>query len=67
MSRKRDDFANLHVHSHFSTLDGLSTPQEIVQRVVDLGQKHIAITDHGSMSGIPQMYQAARELSLIHI
>lgn len=64
MSRKRDDFANLHVHSHFSTLDGLSTPQEIVQRVVDLGQKHIAITDHGSMSGIPQMYQAAREADI---
>lgn len=60
----RDDFVNLHVHSHFSTLDGLSTPQEIVSRAVDLGQRAIAVTDHGSMSGIPQMYQAARDADI---
>ena len=58
------DFVNHHVHSHFSTLDGLSSPEEIIQRVLDLGQKSISITDHGSMSAIPSMYRAAKQADL---
>lgn len=58
------EFVNHHVHSHFSTLDGLSTPEEIVQRAVDLGQRSISITDHGSMSGIPQLYAAAQKADI---
>lgn len=58
------DFVNHHVHSHFSTLDGLSSPQEIIQRIVDLGQKSVSITDHGSMSAIPSMYKAAQDAGI---
>lgn len=58
------DFVNHHVHSHFSTLDGLSSPQEIIQRALDLGQKSISVTDHGSMSAIPSMYRAAKEAGI---
>ena len=58
------DFVNHHVHSHFSTLDGLSSPEEIVQRTLDLGQKSISITDHGSMSAIPSMYKAAQDAGI---
>lgn len=58
------DFVNHHVHSHFSTLDGLSSPQEIVQRIVDLGQKSVSVTDHGSMSAIPSMYKAAKDAGI---
>lgn len=58
------DFVNHHVHSHFSTLDGLSSPQEIVQRALDLGQTSISVTDHGSMSAIPSMYRAAKEAGI---
>lgn len=58
------EFVNHHVHSHFSTLDGLSTPQEIVQRAVELGQRSISVTDHGTMSGIPQMYKAAKDAGI---
>lgn len=58
------EFVNHHVHSHFSTLDGLSTPEEIIQRVVDLGQRSVSITDHGTMSGIPQMYRAAKDAGI---
>ena len=42
---------NLHVHSHFSLLDGLSKAEQIAQRVADLEQPACALTDHGSISG----------------
>lgn len=57
-------FVNHHVHSHFSPLDGLSKPQDIVERVVEMGQTSVSITDHGYMSGIPQMYAAAKEAGI---
>lgn len=57
-------FVNHHVHSHFSALDGLSRPDDIVQRVVEMGQKSISITDHGTMAAIPQMYDAARKAGI---
>ena len=42
---------NLHVHSHFSLLDGLSKAAQIAQRAADLEQPACALTDHGSISG----------------
>lgn len=39
--------ADLHVHSNYSN-DGKSSPQEIVDRAVELGLGCIAITDHNS-------------------
>ena len=44
-------FVNLHVHSHFSLLDGLSKPKQIATRCAELGQTACALTDHGSISG----------------
>ncbi len=44
-------FVNLHVHSHFSLLDGLSKPVQIAERCAALSQPACAITDHGSISG----------------
>jgi len=44
-------FVNLHNHSHFSLLDGLSKPNQIAERCAELGQTACAITDHGSISG----------------
>lgn len=57
-------FVNHHTHSHFSTLDGMPSPQEIVQRAAELGQPSVSLTDHGSMSGIPQAYVAAKEAGI---
>ena len=59
------DYAPLHTHTSFSALDGLPKVHEIVDRVVELGQKGFAVTDHGVMSGIPQFYEAAQEKGLI--
>jgi DNA polymerase-3 subunit alpha len=46
-----DNLVHLHVHTEHSFLDGLSTVEQLVQRVVDLGQGAVAITDHGEVSG----------------
>lgn len=48
---KKDDFyknADLHIHSCFS--DGMSTPEDIVKRAKEKGLKHIAISDHNTIS-----------------
>ena len=58
------DYVNHHVHSHFSVLDGMPSPEDIVNRVVQLGQKSVSLTDHGNMSGIPQMYKAAHSAGI---
>ena len=41
----------LHVHSHYSLMDGVATPQEYAARAKEIGMDAIAITDHGTLSG----------------
>jgi DNA polymerase-3 subunit alpha len=50
----------LHVHSHYSLLDGLSKPAQIAQRCADIGVESCAITDHGTISGSVQFYQSMK-------
>ncbi|MDO4846284.1 MAG: PHP domain-containing protein, partial [Oscillospiraceae bacterium] len=52
-------FVNLHVHTEFSLLDGACRIRDIMQRVKELGQDAIAITDHGAMYGVIDFYDAA--------
>jgi len=44
---------HLHVHSEFSTLDGLSQVHELVERAKEIGSPALAITDHGVCGAIP--------------
>lgn len=44
------EYVNLHCHSDFSLLDGLSKPKQIAKRAKSLGYKAAAITDHGSIA-----------------
>lgn len=44
-------FGHLHVHTEYSTLDGMSKVKELISRVKELKQEFIAITDHASMGG----------------
>lgn len=55
------NFVNLHCHSHLSLLDGLSKPDQIVQRCTKIGQTACALTDHGSISGIPAFMKACKK------
>jgi len=61
------DFVHLHVHSHYSLMDGLCSPHELLSAAKDLGQNHIAITDHGTLSSHREMQQAAKELGITPI
>lgn len=51
-------FTHLHVHSHYSLLDGLSKIDELVSRAKQLGMEAIALTDHGVMYGAIPFYNA---------
>ena len=44
-------FVHLHVHSEYSLLDGACRIAGLVERVKELGQTAVAITDHGVMYG----------------
>ena len=54
-------FAHLHVHSHYSLLDGFGTPKDIVKAAADHGSPAIALTDHGTMYGAIEFYKAAKK------
>ena len=55
------DFTHLHTHSLFSTLDGVAKPEEYIDRCAQLGMKSFALTDHGSLAGLPDAYLRAKE------
>ena len=55
------EFVHLHMHSHYSILDGLQKIPEIINRVAELGMESVALTDHGTMSGAIEFYKAAKE------
>jgi DNA polymerase-3 subunit alpha len=58
------NYVGLHVHTHYSLMDGVATPQEYVNRAVELGMPAIAITDHGTLSGHREMYRLAKEAGI---
>ena len=53
-------FAHLHVHTEYSLLDGACRIDSMMDRVKELGQSAIAITDHGVMYGCIDFYKAAK-------
>lgn len=58
------NFTHLHVHSHYSLLDGLAQIDPLLDKVKALGMKSIAITDHGSMYGAVEFFQKAKKRGL---
>ena len=53
-------YVGLHVHTHYSLFDGIATPEEYVDRAVELGMPAIAITDHGTLSGHRELHRIAK-------
>ena len=53
-------FVHLHVHTEYSLLDGACRIASIMDRVKELDQNAIAITDHGVMYGCIDFYKAAK-------
>jgi DNA polymerase-3 subunit alpha len=51
-------FSHLHVHTEYSLLDGFSKIKNLIKRVKELGMDSVAITDHGTMFGVIEFYNA---------
>lgn len=56
----RNDFVHLHIHSHYSLLDGLPKIDALIEKAKKLKMDALAITDHGAMHGVIEFYQKAR-------
>ena len=57
-------FAHLHLHTEYSLLDGLGRINDYMERAVQYGMRHVAITDHGVMYGVVDWHKAARSHGL---
>ena len=51
-------FVHLHNHTEYSLLDGATHIKDMVRRAADLGMPAVAISDHGVMSGVPELCDA---------
>ena len=55
------EFTHLHLHTEYSLLDGACDIKKLVDRVAALGQKSVAVTDHGNIYGAVHFFNAAKE------
>src|SRR3989344_4927776 len=60
----KPQLVHLHVHSHYSLLDGLGKVPDLVSRAVELGMPALAITDHGVMHGAIEFYLECQKAGL---
>lgn len=54
------DFVHLHMHTEYSLLDGANKLDDLVDKVQELGMKSVAITDHGNMFGVIDLYKKCK-------
>ena len=57
-------FVHLHVHSQYSLLDGFSKIKKLVKRAQEMGMPAVALTDHGTMFGVIDFYNAASAVGI---
>ena len=57
------DFIHLHVHTYYSILDGQSSVSKLVDKAVANGMKGMAITDHGDMFGIKELFNYCNKVN----
>jgi DNA polymerase-3 subunit alpha len=55
------EFTHLHLHTEYSLLDGACDVHKLVDRVAALGQKSVAMTDHGNIYGAVHFFNAAKD------
>lgn len=59
MSKTKTEFVHLHVHTHYSLLDGMGKIPEYLEKAKQLEMPALAITDHGVMYGAIEFYKEA--------
>ena len=57
------DFIHLHVHTYYSILDGQSSVSKLVDKAVANGMKGMAITDHGDMFGVKELFNYCNKVN----
>ena len=55
------EFTHLHLHTDYSLLDGACDVEKLIAHVDKIGQKAVAITDHGNIYGAVHFFEAAKE------
>ena len=58
------NFTHLHVHTHYSLMDGLCSAEELLTAAKNAGQTAMAITDHGTLASHREMQIAAKKLGM---
>jgi DNA polymerase III subunit alpha len=58
------DFVHLHLHTDYSLLDGACDVEKLIKRVKDIGQKAVAMTDHGNIYGAVHFVDAAEKAGI---
>ena len=58
------DYVHLHNHTHHSLLDGMTKIPDLINHVKDMGMEAVAITDHGTLSGVIEFYKAAKDANI---
>ena len=57
------EFVHLHVHSHYSILDGMSKVPDLVDKCMRTGMRAMALTDHGNMFGIKDLKDYVKKVN----
>ena len=61
---KPSDYVHLHNHTHYSLLDGLTKIDDLVKFVKESGMEAVAVTDHGTMSGLIDLYKTCSDAGI---
>src|SRR5574344_1549658 len=57
------DFVHLHVHTYYSILDGQASISKLVDKAVANGMRGMAVTDHGNMFGIKELFDYCNKVN----
>lgn len=55
---------DLHVHSGYSTYDGMGSPEGVVDQAVEMGWGAVTLTEHGWLGSAPALYKAAKKAGI---
>lgn len=58
------EFVHLHMHTEYSLLDGINQVAKLPTHIASMGQKAVAITDHGNVSGSYRFYKECKKVGI---
>ncbi len=64
MAKPQSNFVHLHLHTHFSLLDGANRIEAVAERAASLGMPALALTDHGNLFGAVQFHDTVSRYGL---